>query len=403
LTGINSRRIFAAEIKIKEMDAKKNIPDQVAESAMRMHHYCNLVIRQSERWGTFEDFDENPAFRKKGNNILSHFKYLFTMKHLIFITLSLALTLTCGTAQAQFGFGKAVQKAAERGAKRAAEKKAEEAGERAVDKALEKPIQKAEEGIEKGANAASRGLDKAGEAIQKADSAAAADAEAAAANAIAIPEVSDTPYTPDASDFAFFAMKNGAVQVFAQKDAKGKVTSQQRNTVTSITGSKNAYAIEYQSEILDAKGKSTSDNPLIITYRVVVADGIMYLDLKGMFGAIDGLANVEAAGTAQRIPNNLKPGQTIEDASANVRIGFINCSAQMTEGKCEAEESVTTPAGTFNALKVSQKINARTMGIRTEGITNTWYVKGVGSVKTETIDNKGKVVSSTELISSSGV
>jgi len=326
------------------------------------------------------------------------------MKHLNFIILSLALTMMCGTAQAQFGLGRAVQKAAERGAQKAAEKKAEEAAEKAVDKALEKPTQKAAEGIEKGANAASRGLDKAGEAIQRADSAAAADAEAAAANAVVLPEISDTPYTPDAGSYAFFAMKEGAVQVFAQKDAKGKVTSQSRNTITAITGSQNAYAIAYQSELLNAKGNpADKNNPLVITYRVVVADGVMYLDLKGLFGAMDGLASVEAVGTAQKIPNNMKPGQNIDDASASVRIGFINCTTNMTEGKCEAEEEVTTAAGTFNALKVSQKINARTMGIRTNGTMNTWYVKGVGAVKTETVDAKGKVISSTELISSTGI
>jgi hypothetical protein len=304
--------------------------------------------------------------------------------------------MTCGTAQAQFGIGRAIRKSAERGAERAVEKKAEEKASEATEKALEKPLSEAE----RGAEAAARGLDRAGEAIQRADSIAEADLEAAAADETAIPEVSDTPYTPSPDEYAFFAMKKGMVQVVAQKDAKGKVTSQSRNTITSITGSKNAYAIDYESEILDAKGKpANKDNPLILNYRVVVANGQLYLDLKSMFGAVDGLASVKAAGSIPRIPNNLKAGQTIDDAKASARVSFINYSANWTEGKCEAEEEVTTPAGTFTAFKISQKVNSRVMGIRVDGTMNTWYVKGVGSVKTEMIDRNGKVISSAELVS----
>ncbi|MDR1814125.1 MAG: hypothetical protein LBR18_04675 [Tannerella sp.] len=322
------------------------------------------------------------------------------MRIINFITICLAFMLVCGTAEAQFGVGRAIR----RGVEKAAEKKAEEKAAEATEKALEKPLSEAEKGINKGAEAASKGLDKAGEAIQRADSAAAADAAAAAANEVAIPEVGDAPYTPSADEYGFFAAKTGAVQVFANKDAKGKVTSQSRNTITAITGSKNAYAISYESELLDAKGKPTNkDNPIVLNYRVVVADGQLYLDLKGMFGAVDGLASVEAHGSVPRIPNDLKVGQKIEDSNAAARVAFINYSANWTEGKCEAEEEVTTQAGTFNALKVTQKVNSRVMGIRVDGTMNTWYVKGVGSVKTETIDKNGKVISSTELVSSTGL
>jgi hypothetical protein len=119
-----------------------------------------------------------------------------------------------------------------------------------------------------------------------------------------------------------------------------------------------------------------------------------------MLGAMEGLDGAEASGTAMQIPNNLSVGQTLPDASAKVKIGFINCSAQMTEGKVLAEESITTEAGTFDCYKVSQKTNAKAIGIKTEGTTLTWYAKGIGTVKTETLDKKGKVIQSQELIKS---
>jgi hypothetical protein len=117
-----------------------------------------------------------------------------------------------------------------------------------------------------------------------------------------------------------------------------------------------------------------------------------------MFGAMDGLNSVQASGTAMKIPVDLQAGQSLEDASARVNIGLIRCSAVMTEGKCVAIEEVTVTAGTFKCYKVTQKINAVAMGIRNESVKISWYAKGVGEVKSETYDKKGKLQNSTELI-----
>jgi hypothetical protein len=319
------------------------------------------------------------------------------MKLFKFVTVTLALTLVCVAAQAQFNkrLNNAVKNAAENAAVRQAEKRTEEA----VNKGIDNAFDKAEEQRAKGEAELEKALDNAAEKI---DDAQKAQEEADAMTADipdAIPEVGNTPYTPSESEYTFFAMKTGAVQTVATKDAKGKITSQARNTVQAITGAKDAFAIDYKSEILDAKGKpANKDNPLVLNYRIVVKDGLMYLDMKGMFGGIDGLDGVQVSGKSMKIPGNLAAGQTLDDASAKVRIGFINCSAVMTEGKCLATEDVTVAAGTFHCYKISQKTNATVMGIRSEGTTFTWYAKGVGAVKTETYDKKDKLLSTQELI-----
>jgi hypothetical protein len=187
----------------------------------------------------------------------------------------------------------------------------------------------------------------------------------------------------------------------ATKDEKGKITAQTRNTITGITGSKNAFAVAYQSEFLDEKGKPTKTNsgdPLIINYSTVVKDGFMYVDMKGAFGAIEGLDDMEISGTAQKLPSTMSVGQKIDDASMKVKIAFMTCTSIMTEGQVVAEETVTVPAGTFKCFKVSQKVKTTAMGIKVDGVTYTWYAKGVGTVKTESYDAKGKFVSAQELI-----
>ena len=322
----------------------------------------------------------------------------------LFVTL--ALLFAFGSANAQFRPsappkpGNRPPNPIQRNIERAAEKKAEEKAEEATNKAIDDGFEKAEAERARGEAEAERGLNKAAERLEAAQKAQEeADAKVAAIPS-EIPEVSNTPYTPSEGEFGFFPMKKGAVQVFATKDAKGKVTSQTRNTIKGITGSKNAFAIAYESEILDANGKPTNkDNPLILNYRVVIKDGIMYLDMKEMFGAIPGLDGVQASGTAMKIPTSMSVGQTLDDAGVKVRIGIINCSAVMTEGKCVAIEDVTVEAGTFRSHKVTQKTNTTAMGVKTEGTTHTWYAKGAGAVKTETYDKKGNLVSVQELVS----
>ena len=285
-----------------------------------------------------------------------------------------------------FNVNAQIDRAIQRGVERSVEKKIEQETTKAPDKAFEQTEEERAKGEEKAVKAI-----EAYKVQQENDALTTNISDE-------IPEVSNTPYTPSESEYTFFAMKAGAVQEFVTKDEKGKITGQLRNTITGITGNKNAFAIAYQSEILDAKGKPTNkDNPMILNYRVVVKEDLMYLDMKGMFGAMEGLEDVQAMGTAMKIPNKLSVGQTLDDASVKVKIGFINCTTVTTEGKCLAIEDVTVEAGTFKCYKVSQKTNATAMGIKSEGTTLTWYAKGVGAVKTETYDKKGKLQSTQEL------
>jgi hypothetical protein len=287
-------------------------------------------------------------------------------------------------AQLNRAVQRGVQRGVERGVERAAEKKAEEAAEKAVTKAIDEAEKNAAE-----AQAAQEEF----EASQ-----AETGTQAAATPAAVIPEVGTSPYTPSEGEYAFFVMKPGAVLVYVSKDGKGKISSQTRNTVKSVTGDKSAFAIAYQSEIFDASGKpADAANPVIVNCRAVIKDGLMYLDMKEMFGSIPGLEGVEVTGTPIKIPNNLSVDQSIDDASASVRIGFVNCTSVMTAGKCVAIEDVTVEAGTFRCYKVSQKFNSRVMGIKSEGVMLSWYSKGSGTIKTETYDNKGKLLSSQEL------
>lgn len=61
-------------------------------------------------------------------------------------------------------------------------------------------------------------------------------------------------------------------------------------------------------------------------------------------------------------PFNLKPGMTLDDGfvEAEINAGIpIFFRTDVTNRKAEAYETVTTPAGTFNTIKISENITAK--------------------------------------------
>ena len=110
---------------------------------------------------------------------------------------------------------------------------------------------------------------------------------------------------------------------------------------------------------------------------------------------------VEMSGTALEFPAKLIPGQTLPDGSINIKamtggITLMNMSMNITNRKVEAAEVVTTPAGTFECVKMSQESELKSI-IKKKFKTVSWYAIGVGMVKSENLDEKGNVESSTVL------
>ena len=61
--------------------------------------------------------------------------------------------------------------------------------------------------------------------------------------------------------------------------------------------------------------------------------------------------------------------------------------------KVEGKESVTTSAGTFDCFVISYDHESK-MGIKIRGSAKQWYSEGVGMVKQENYNKKGKLMGS---------
>ena len=202
----------------------------------------------------------------------------------------------------------------------------------------------------------------------------------------------------------FFPSTAGIVQTYVQKNDKGKVENYTRQTINDVQTSGDEMIVAYTFESLDKDQKPT-DPPVAIPCKVTIKGDVVTLDMNEAFAGMqnEGLnALIEITGVPMEISGSLKPGEKMKDANMlmtmDLGIMKMKTSIQMTEGKCLAIEDVTVPAGTFTCHKITQTTTTTAMRKKTVATTISWYALGIGTVKTETYNEKNKLTGSMELI-----
>jgi hypothetical protein len=82
----------------------------------------------------------------------------------------------------------------------------------------------------------------------------------------------------------------------------------------------------------------------------------------------------------------------------NIKLAPINMkmSVNTTNRQVEGRETVTTPAGTYDCVVISWDHESK-MGIKVSGSAKQWLAEGVGMVKQENYNKKGKLAGYMEL------
>jgi hypothetical protein len=309
--------------------------------------------------------------------------------------LFIALLLICSVAQGQVGrrLNDAAKNAAEKAATKHAEKKVEEA----VTKAIE-------DGIEAG----NKGLEEADKAIEKAIIEAEesgieieipAEETTKTTSAPKPKPVADIPAKPWSKSMqnVFFPSKKGQTFIYANLNDKGKTDSYTKQVISKVEGNVDNMAITYLSEALDKDRKSITDPPLEVEVTINVIHGVVVFD-GSSFAAPGSEGLIEIEGDNILLPSTLAVGEKLKDVKfvMILNMGFkIRTNVLIKDQECLAIEEVTVSAGKFKCHKVTQ---TTVVGKVTQKIID-WYAPGVGSVKQETYNDKGKLQSSKTLYS----
>ena len=191
-----------------------------------------------------------------------------------------------------------------------------------------------------------------------------------------------------------------------QKDTKFQITSYDKG------GDKASAIIDYTVKdagsdwallaysVSDKKGDVVAESE----YEIRCENDGISIDFKslGAPGILEQYEDmeVEVSGTNLFVPNRLLEGDALPDSIMLMTVNMsplkLNLSVDITNRRVEGSETITTPAGTFDCIILAYDF-ATKMGIKVSGSARQWIAKGVGMVKQEDRNRKGKVMSWSQL------
>jgi hypothetical protein len=201
----------------------------------------------------------------------------------------------------------------------------------------------------------------------------------------------------------YYPVEKGTTMELTSYNKKGKEEAVVEHTIIASKQIDNGVEIKSKMVFSDKKGNPENE----MTYESKCQNGKYYLNLENLFSQLitpyesQGMEIIIEDGFAI-IPNNLSVGDKLEDASLTIKMnaGIMNMvmTVNVTDRVILAKESLTTTAGTFDCLILSQTTTT-TMGklVSATSSSKSWISKGVGSVKYENYNKSGKLDSYTLL------
>lgn len=201
---------------------------------------------------------------------------------------------------------------------------------------------------------------------------------------------------------AYIPYEEGTKSELTQYDKKGKITGVMKQEVKTVEhkGNTSLFTVHQLYENPDSKEAPVETD---ITFKCI--DGVFYIDMNGYMDQkqLEAYKDMEVTLTMDEIniPSSCEVGQTLKDGNIRMEVTNgpmpITMTVSVVNRKVEAKESLKTPAGTFDCVKISQDVVTKSIISMTINSVE-WYAEGVGVVKTETY-RKDKLIGYSELTS----
>jgi hypothetical protein len=200
----------------------------------------------------------------------------------------------------------------------------------------------------------------------------------------------------------FLPMEEGTLWELTSYDKKGKEEGKIVYEMLEKFETADGMTFKVRSTTYDKKGKELFDSE----FEAYCRDGKFEYDMAFKMAPETMQAykdmDVEVDASELEIPAmDAQPGTTLEDASLEITVAGnspikIKVTTLITDRTIEGIEEVTTPAGTFKCVKLSQKMSVKSI-MKTQSAMTEWYAEGVGLVRAEYYNKNGKLQSYSEL------
>jgi len=196
----------------------------------------------------------------------------------------------------------------------------------------------------------------------------------------------------------YFAYKAGTKMELTMYDKKDKVSTVLKYQVEKNTPTANGIDVFFLNQTYDKNGK------LIVKgdFDMQCKNGQIYADVRNIASDMTPAADAEVSITGDKLtyPHNLTAGQKLDDVECEMKqtlssgMTIFTVKMNITNRKVEGFETITTPAGTFDCVKISYDYDTKMSFMKKQGRSVEYLAKGVGLVKVESFDKKGKKESS---------
>ena len=198
---------------------------------------------------------------------------------------------------------------------------------------------------------------------------------------------------------AFYPMKKGIVMTYASGNGKGKADSYTRTEITSLDWKdERNFSVITETTILDSDMNPVGTEPM--TAGATVENGIVRYDPESMAGQLT--EGMQVSGDNFYMPDNIEVGDILPDYTVIVSIGGMNTTSQNINIKVTGRETLNISGNDIDCYIVESTVAVTALGFKSEMAQKVWYGRGVGQVRTESYNKKGKLMSVNELVELSG-
>ncbi|MBQ6039084.1 MAG: hypothetical protein IJL37_10545 [Bacteroidaceae bacterium] len=197
----------------------------------------------------------------------------------------------------------------------------------------------------------------------------------------------------------FYLQKEGVKLGYTMTDKKGKVDGYSESTVVSVKNNGAQTTVSLKNMVKDKNGKDLLQQP--VDMSIMINDGTVVLSPKAMTGKITEGLNI--SGESLMLPANITTGTTLNDYSITMGIAGINTTSHFTGVKVVAEETIEVSGHSIPCVVVESTASVKVLGMNRSSLQKTWYGRGIGVVKLETYDNKGRLDTTQTLTSIEGL
>ena len=193
-------------------------------------------------------------------------------------------------------------------------------------------------------------------------------------------------------------------------DGKGNVNGKQEWKIDDLKNDGTGWSADVKTKFTDKKGRGGTKAHGI--YKCI--SGTLNADIKMSLPQeqMQAFKNMDIKGNDAYLeyPVNLMTGQSLRDANYKMETwnngGLVAIiTFNVLNRKVEGKETVSTAAGTWEAFKINYnsqfnvEVGNTGRGIPMNFKITEWFVPGYGIVKSETYNNNGKLVGSSQLTS----